>query len=463
MATPQILNSGQVNTKVLRDADRQEDSYRRAIHEIFPNGTYNIACATNMIQDEPVNSVKFYWADKVYGFAYTLTTNNNGSVGPFADTSNVALASNATISQGDKIRIAVVDAEKFSPGNRVTISDIDRDNKSSTVSLEARVINRFPTTTPQRIEIEALHTITLIDNDTTDENIDKYVWVSGHNSAEGVTANEVAVNNLEVENFNYTEIHRTPKWISGSAMNQRHKYHLDGLPMDMKREALIHHLSGIDYNFLTSNVRNQTTAADRNDRPIRYNGGLPFWLSNYEAADSDYRGGTGAPAITSDDSEDKRIINNLAGTLSYKDLLKYTERTARYGSPLSSGNKIAFCGSGARLVLDELFRKNTVITEKLPISKEFSIRWTYVDLGTARWELMTHPLMTQNPVLRNQIIIIDNNCIKFRYLQNRDTDLYPEYIDKVHDFFAWSWVTEYGWEVSNPMAHMIIKNVTQAV
>jgi hypothetical protein len=140
---------------------------------------------------------------------------------------------------------------------------------------------------------------------------------------------------------------------------------------------------------------------------------------------------------------------------------KKLEIIMRYGEP----NKVAFCGSGALLGIQRLAQVagHMNIT---PMTTAFGIqvlRWI-TPFGTV--DLRTHPLFTQDPQLRNDMVILEPKSVVWRPLvnngENRDTHFIPsgpKGSNNGKDATEEEFLTEATIELHHPLKHGYLTRV----
>jgi len=71
----------------------------------------------------------------------------------------------------------------------------------------------------------------------------------------------------------------------------------------------------------------------------------------------------------------------------------------------------------------------------------------------------THPLMSQNAILRNNAFFLDVQNFVYRYLDGRDDALLKNRQANDADFRKDEWLGETGLEIRFPESHMYLQNV----
>jgi hypothetical protein len=192
--------------------------------------------------------------------------------------------------------------------------------------------------------------------------------------------------------------------------------------------------------------------------PQYLTGGILWYLEQYEAADSVYRGGTGAAAVTADTDDNKRIIVNAGGTLSVKTYDNYLERLFRNTNNVAN-EKLVLCGSGFLKTVNQMYESRSCLDSKLPMTDTFG--WDVVKhttpFGTIYYK--SHPLFNRNTTLRYNALFLDVQNLKYRYVIGRDTKLFKDRGANDFDGRRDEWLTEAGLELIQPDSCMYMQNV----
>ena len=159
-----------------------------------------------------------------------------------------------------------------------------------------------------------------------------------------------------------------------------------------------------------------------------------------------------------DTDDDKRIINNTSGTMDEKKLDTYYERAFRVSNQ-ASDEKIVICGSGFLSTLNQLYRSKTNLTSGLPFTDTYGMNIVKHETPFGTVYYKTHPLFSQNPILRYNALILDIKFLKARPMKGRDTTLIKRCQPNDADYRKDMWLTEIGYEMWFPESCMYIQNV----
>jgi hypothetical protein len=266
---------------------------------------------------------------------------------------------------------------------------------------------------------------------------------------------------------NYTQIFRTPYSMTGTALKTPLLYDETGGYRDKAKKHSIQHMIEIEKAFLfgqrhlyvPAGSASPTTGAGL---PVYTTGGILWYLGEYEKQYSIYRGGdgstTGPAAITLDTDDEKRIIENAAGTLTEKQYDGYLERAFRVTNN-TSNEKLCLCGASFLQVMNQMYRAKTVLMSDLPLTDTYGMDVTRhrCPFGTIFYK--THPLFTQNPLLRHCALFLDVRNLKYRPMTGRDTELLKDREPNDADYIKHEYLTETGLEMWFPESALFIKNV----
>lgn len=439
-------------------------SHRREVFYYYPNGAAPLMGLLSLMRDEACDDPVFNWYEKRLSENWLLAANIS---------TTVVFYSSVTIAAG-KITAGVVAAANFGmtagsnyglklasdPTNVYRIGHIVRFVATNTSAASEEVIGRVvaingASDTPANvIAITAVRaTTTNIDYDVT-THAGSQASVIGSAYAEGVRDESSGIYNTPVNPSNYTQIFRKPFTITGTALKTSAKFDEQGVYPDQAKEASVDFAREMEWAFMFGE-KQQTGSATTSI--TRFTGGILYFLRLWEAG-STY----GNTAATADTDDTKRIITNSAATVSLDQFLGWAERIFRISNN-KSNEKLAFCGSGALMTLNKLFLGKTELTSPLPLKDTFGmdVRALLTPFGTIY--LKTHPLMSQNSVLRYNMLITDVPNLTYRYLRGRDMDLLTNRQDNDADHRKDEWLGECGLEFNLPESHTYIQNLVTVV
>ena len=139
-------------------------------------------------------------------------------------------------------------------------------------------------------------------------------------------------------------------------------------------------------------------------------------------------------------------------------LKTYLEQLFRYGKR----EKLAICGTSALLGINNLVEGSTHYT-MTAATKSYGIAVTEWITPFGKINLMTHPLFSQETTLRNSMLILEPENLKYRYID--DTTFYSEGNPKAQSTSARvdgteeEFLTEAGLEFHHPSTMMFLNGV----
>lgn len=445
---------GLISGKTFTDQDFYNRTNRRRIFHDFPTGHFPLTGLLSLMEDERTDSFKFGWFEKRMQLLATKLLNGTG--GPITESGGaVDWDDEADLVAGTTYRFAVASTEKFQVRQQIEIVDVPVTG-GGLANIQG-IIESIPTSTAIEMSIVASVDNVTNTNAAMGTAADIDVFVIGSSSAEAATSGSgVAYPPIDAEN--HTQIFRTPFEFSATALQIPTEFDETGMYAETAEDALRQHMVELEQAFMFGQKGSQNVTIDGVSRPRRTTGGLAWFLKEWEKADSPYRGGVGAPAITANTDDEKRIIN-LTGAITEAVFDGYLERLFRTTNS-KSFEKLAICGNGA------LGAINSYLKNASTLNREFAVQKVY-GLNVLTWEspwgtvhFKTHPLFNLNPAYRNDMLCVDIQNIKYRYLNERDTDILPNRQANDFDGRKDEWLTEAGLEVRFPESHMYIRKLT---
>jgi len=457
---------GLVSGKTFVDNSFHNRNNRRRIFHDYPVGQFPLTGLLSLMEDEETDSFEFGWWEKRFRTPTTTVAAAGGTLTlPFGNSSGANSAATIAQAAGTTYTVAVADSSEFLVRNQIWIQDVPLSNTTYTqvkgviTAVVTGMITYFCVETTGTI----LNTTNLITGGTKGP-VGATVIVAGTVSQEGSSA---LTGRMIPPTYgsNYTQIFRdTVGPFTRSALKQPATFDKTGLYRETAEDALRAHMTQIEYAFLfgTKRTDNVVDPVTGETTPRRMTGGVVYWLEQWEAANSVMRGGAGAPALTLDAEDGKRIISagsaGTAGTMTWAHWNTYLERAFRCTND-KSFEKIFMCGSGF------LQAVNAVLETRATLNKDFGVQKVY-GMNVCTWEtsfgtvhFKTHPLFSQNAYLRNSGLLLDIQNLKYRALNDSDTTLLCNRQARDYDGRKDEWITEAGLEVNLPESCMFIKNL----
>ncbi len=436
---------------------------RRSVFYFYPNGTAPLIGLLSLMKEEVTNDPEFKWYEKRLEQQRTTAAYISSTISFYSSVSAdfltwTAAAANFTMSADSQygVKVASGGTAQFRVGHIFKMNIID--TSAATQEIQGRIT--YVDASNNRLGFVCVKAPTA-DVDYDAATTGNEILVIGNAFAEGAlsVSSSAALSTLNVYNApinpsNYTQIFRTPYQITGTALKTSAKFDVEGIFPDMAKEGAVNHMREQEFAFIFGSARQFSSGSNI----VRSTGGVLYFLRLWEAADSIYRGGTGASAITSDSDDNKRIITNSSGVLSINTYNTYLERIFR--NVKNKNNEIlALCGSGFLLTLNQAYEGKAVLQSSIPLTDTYGMNVVGHQTPFGKVWYKTHPLMSLNPTLRYNGLFLDVGNLKYRPLAGRDTELLKNRQPNNADYIEHEWLTEAGLEVDAPEAHMYLQNV----
>ena len=436
---------------------------RRSVFYFYPNGTAPLIGLLSLMKEEVTNDPEFKWYEKrltqqrtTSAYISTTVTFNSAVSADFATWTTAT--GNFTMAVGTQygVKVASGGTAQFRVGHifKMNVTTITPD----TQEIQGRVT--YVDAANNRLAFVCVLAPTAdVDFDAAITGTE--ILVIGNAFAEGALSQSgtAALSTLNVYNepinpSNYTQIFRTPYQITGTALKTSAKFDVEGIYPDQAKEAAVNHMREMEFAFIFG----QSNQFSSGSTIVRNTGGVLYFLRLWEAANSIYRGGSGAAAITADSSDDKRIIVNSSGILSIQAYEGYLERIFR--NVKNKNNEIlALCGSGFLLTMNNAYAGKAVLQASVPMTETYGMNVVGHQTPFGKIWYKTHPLFSLNPTLRFNGLFLDVGNLKYRPLAGRDTELLKNRQPNNADYIEHEWLTESGLETDAPESHMYIQNV----
>lgn len=431
-----IYNSSGVEQtgKAFAEAALRPKDWLEYVLRVYPNGKAPLTAMLSAMKQKDVEDPEFYWwADTLPTMRATITgtytTNTEGSL------SN-AYVSGGVVGDTVYVKMSAADAALFKINDQVLFREAaDYRTDVNGVVTAAPVINGS----------NSFLTVKLLEAD--DNGSSKYIADCtillglGTVYAEGA-ARGTSIRFEPTKIYNFTQIFREPLEMTRTAMKTKFRAKQD-YAME-KEKALERHTIGMEKSLFWG-VKSERTDPT-NGQPVRTTQGIisairqfaPDNCSAYHlSADANYDGKTWIQA-------------------GKKWLEERLEVIFRYGDP----SKIAYCGSGAVLGINELAAAYGSI-KLVPGEAQFGIKvleWI-TPFGTLL--LKTHPLFSYESTTRNSIVVVEPQNLEARFIDKTkfrknatDANQSGE-IDGVKE----EWLTEVGLMFGYPLGSGILDGV----
>lgn len=259
--------------------------------------------------------------------------------------------------------------------------------------------------------------LTISDNDD--------LIIGGYAGQEGDTS-PTAVSFDATVASNYTQIFRTSFKVTNTLQNT-HLRTGDKLDEAMQK-ALKMHMMDIERAMFWGRKHE---ANGSSAQPTRYTGGLINSISTVIDGNSgSYSGG-----IISEANFDRELIETIFA--------------------FGSNTKLAFIGARVASLLQEIGKNRWQPTQ---VEGTYGVSMTRYATFAGDLMVHLHPQFRQIPGMENSMIILDLPQLRYRYMQNRDTQLLKDRQANDEDAVKHEYLTECGLELLQDIPHAYIKN-----
>ncbi len=457
------------SAKFAAQSDRFYNHRRQILHS-YPNGKSPLTGILSMIPEEDTNDSLYFWYEKRYVSPQTVlrgtspVTSDAPSTGD-ANDGTVATTGAKTITTSFYMKVA--STKEFKIGQVIRV---DTDGNLWYVIGVTRGV--ADDTLLGYLTVRLLRAVTL--------GVIATIFAAGTTARIIGTAYGEGASGLNVKTTGYkrpfpvqntTQIFRDAFEFPGSVLKMGMKWDTTGPYKEKAHDTVVDHMTGIERALLFGK-RSTTTRPSfdtaQEDLTIRTMSGIIEFLELWDAGSVGISidGATYAPysfksQSTSDTDDQKRIITNAGGTISVDRFTGFAEKTGRYHTN-KSGDKLVLLGSGALIALTKMFRMNSTFTVKYG-EKAYGLTITVVTTPFGDFNLVTHPLFNEDPVMTYWMLILDIWNLKYRPLKDRDTRLLKNRQNPGDDLRRDEFLTEAGLEMWMPESCMLIKNVQNYV
>ena len=398
---------------------------------------------------EQVTDPEFNWWTKKFPDQAGAVTGvyTNSALSAAYSSSYPSGGTGAVISTTVYVKMAEATAKEFRVGHQVLLRDASDPYVDVNGKVTARTLNGASSyLTVKLLEADDNSYAVFAASSHNLSDCDR-IMVIGNVNAEGA-AMPTAITYDPTKYYNYTQIFRTPLTLTRTA--RKTKLRGPGAYQEAKREALELHGVEMEKAFIWG-IPTETNGGgyvSTSAYPERTTGGIINFVranvpANFNSYDlnSSYSG----KAWTADGGGETWLNNML-------------EQLFRFGT----GEKLAICGSGVLLALQELVRAGSHL-DITPMTTSYGLavnRWI-TPFGTIYLKL--HPLMSQESSTRKKAIILEPKNLKFKYID--DTVFYGEgergtaapgtnyqRVDATNE----EYLTEAGLELHHPDTFMVL-------
>jgi hypothetical protein len=445
--------------------DRFNDHRRKILHS-YPNGKAPLTGILSLLPEEVTNDAIYIWYEKRY---QSPKTTMRGTARLTKTAPSTGDADDGTAADTGATTIATTLYMKVASTQDFKIGQIVRTDTTG-VLFRVNAITRGvadPTLLGYlTVNLVRAATFGTVANDFPNGGIARII---GSAYGEGASGSNVVSTGFKrpyrIENT--TQIFRDSFTFPGSVLKMGLKYDKEGPYKEKAKDTVVDHMTSIERSLLWG--RRSTTSlasydSNQENLSVRTFSGIIEFLELWNAGSDGLSidGATYAPynfkpATTSDTDDDCRIIANASGTISVNKFNVWAERVGRYHTN-KTNEKLVLIGSGALIALTELFRRNSTFQVKVG-EKAYGLSVTQIITPFGTFNLVTHPLFNEDPVMTYWMLFLDVWNLKYRYLTDRDTRLLTMRQNPGDDFRKDEFLTECGLELWQPESHMLVKNV----
>ena len=442
---------------------------RRKIFYSYPNGTAPLAGLLSLTTTDSTPQPQFSWQEKRWVGIRTTTKAGPTSNCVFYTTGTTTTAgTTVAFAAGTVYRIYLTSVADFQTDDMLKIFRAPL--ASGHTELSFRVNSKDSTNNFVEAEFIASGTSAAVTNNASTV-VGLHVVHMGSAYAEGSRSRSGRYS-FPSTITNYTQIFKTPFEMTRTALKAPLTYDKSGAYKDMLKESGINHLAGIEEAMFFGD-RRSTTAEDPDTGETvsrRHMGGLLWFLKQWEIGTTantggqfDYRGTTSAvPDLTAQTDyvayRDKRIIR-LAGASVTLDQFDLIEALPFQKTNSTEWCKLCLAGAGYISKVNARLKKDVQVTQMRGEQYEgwdFKVTQRTGLQGDIYYK--NHPLFN-NDEMYNSAFYIDLGYLKYRPLDDSDTDIQQLIQANDADKRKDQWLTECGLEIVNPEAHMFVDNL----
>jgi hypothetical protein len=420
----------------------------------------------SMLPSEDTDKPTFGWWERRFPILRTNTGASGAAV--FALQGGGALTDSGTgvtMTKDVVYRVTVLDTSQFKATHVIQLRNVQNQTGAVTPDMTGTVTAIIDAT---HLEFRPYSTYTGVKNGTADAAPNNYgltVPIIGTANQEGAQSGPGVIQ-YPVNPLNLTQIFRSAFMITRTQLKTGLLFDKSGPYKLMAWENGLRHMVEMEKAFIFGqNESVLVTDPQTGDvTPETKTGGCIWFLQQWEAANSFYRGGTGAPAVTSNLDDNKRIID-FGGVLTKNDTAAMPGFNTCMARLFRKTNdkayeKLCLCGGTLLQVVNSMFERELTRTVAM-IDKERDIEFIVHSIVTLRGTIhfRVHPLFDEDPDLQGAGLFLDLGNLKYRYLTDSDTVFLKDRQARDRDSRKDEWISECGLELRFPESCMYWKNV----
>lgn len=439
--------------------DYRSLKHRRKIFYQFPTGAAPLMGILSMMDDEETDKSEFGWCERRFPTLRTATAASGTAPFRTGDDASAITDNTGDLVADTEYIVVVVSTAQFKPTHVIEIRQVQL-NDSSLVNIKGTVTEVVSSTKLKFRPYSSYDNI----NNATNENNGKTVAIIGTANAEGARSGSGVIA-YPIMPTNYTQIFRTAFNATRTVLKGGLVFDKNGPYKMLAKENGLRHMVEMEKAFIFGQKHTVLVTDDETGdiTPETKTGGVIWFLEQWEAANSIYRGGSGAAAVTSNSDENKRIIN-VGGTISLATYNSYISRLFKVTNN-KSYEKICLCGGKFLDTVNTLFSASGVIQRQVALEEktrnfEFIVHTHTTLRGTVHYKV--HPLFDEDPDLQGSALFLDTGNLFYRPLTDSDTTFLSGRQENDRDGRKDEWITEAGLECRFPESHMYVYGVTGA-
>ena len=449
-------------------ASERFTSIRRSVFYQYPNGAAPLLGLLSMLDGEVLNDPEFSWyEDRLKELVTTTVVNGTTSGAWYADSTGSLGSAMATTAAdrtaGTAYWLRVASLVPFRGNDVIKIRNMNV--TGSTVDAQFRILANSAgvfkvDSSGYYIRVTPINTIANVLNVYNQSDAGTEVQVLGNANMQGQSGSSEGGYSLPTRTGNYAQTFRTPFSFTGTAIRTSAKFDESGPYKDKAKKASMSHMIQMELQFLFGDPSKSVDGTS--GLPTYTTGGILFFLKLWEAGVGNSVAGitsTYDVAPSTANSDDNKRIIDINGNITETLLDDYFERLFRHTNNISN-EKMVFCGSGFLNVINKLYKSKVTLQADLPAGETYgmSVVKHVCPFGTVYYK--THPLFSRNAFMRFNALFLDVQNFKYRYIQDRDTDIKKNTQNGSDDFRRDEWLTEAGLELQFPEANLYMRQVT---
>lgn len=450
-------------------ASERFTSIRRSVFYQYPNGAAPLLGLLSMLDGEVLNDPEFSWyEDRLKELVTTTVVNGTTSGAWYADSTGSLGSAMATTAAdrtaGTAYWLRVASLTPFRNNDIVKLRNMNV--TGATVDAQFKILANSSgvwsntNSTVYHIRVTPINTIANVLNVYNQSDAGTEVQVLGNANMQGQTGSAEGAYSMPTRTGNNAQIFRTPFSFTGTALRTSAKFDESGPYKDKAKKASMSHMIQMELQFLFGEPSKSVDSAT--GLPTYTTGGIIFFLRLWEAGTGNAVAGvtsTYPVAASTQNTDDNKRIIEINGNITDSALDDYYERLFRHTNNISN-EKLAFCGSGFLNILNKLFKNEVTLNSDLPLADTYGMNVVkhVCPFGTVYYK--THPLFNRNAFMRYNALFLDVQNFKYRYVQDRDTDIKKNCQPNNADYRLDEFLTEAGLELQFPEANMYMKGVT---